>query len=244
MAEEKVNIGDIIRKVKKLFKLAGGTSYKEEAASAMEKARQLLAEYNLSMDEVTVEDEGQKPTTEQAFGIAGAWQESLLRVICNWTNCSPFQSFGYERGGRGKTTLKFVGMPAEIEICKYTYEAVYSQIKKLRKTKSRKEREARRANGESSADSGSHYYLEGYTMGIIDHLRERLKKRVEEEETGRALVLVRNPKIDEWCNVNLGSRGRSFRSDCSAQGRVDGYQDGHKVRIHPGVEHNSSGRIR
>ena len=80
----------IISKIERLLALAGNNPSQEEAQSAMLKAQQMMAKYNLSM-EAFQEKEPEKKEVEQVWvkgGQSCQWMRSLAKVIADNFRCN------------------------------------------------------------------------------------------------------------------------------------------------------------
>lgn len=216
----------IVDKVKKLLSLSNGTNFEKEAVTAMNMARDLLAKYNMTIEDISVKTAAEEnPIKAMSYGADGAWQGSLAVVIADYCSCGAFHIKG---GG-----LMFIGMPYEIDICLYTYEIVYKQIEKMMKKKRRELRKEREETGRSRVDRrDSSYYTRGYAKGIIDYLIQSLKSR-KEYESSMSLVVVRNKKIDDF--MNSLTRLNKVSRPASVRGYYDGFKDGSTITINKAV---------
>ena len=224
----------IVSKVKKLIDRANGTNFEAEAATSLNLARELLAKYNLSMTDVESNQyDAQKPETKMTAVSAGYYQGSLAVVIGQYCNCSSFYSSNF--GTRAKRVLAFVGMPAEVEICTYTFETVAKQIDKMLRKKRKELRATRESEGKDRQNRKlSAFYTRGYADGIIQFLRESLRERIADEKC-RVLVLVKNPKVSAWCEDNLRPGKKRKQQIASEAGFNAGYVDGSKVNVTVGI---------
>lgn len=227
-----------IDKIKKLLRLANGTNFEQEAATAMNMLRDLLAKHNLSMSEIENEDKRVKQSSiddlvKNPFKQSkGNWQTQLMMVIAEYCKCRVLIS---------SPNNIIIGMPFEVEICSYTYEMLHSQIdkmcKKLRRDL-RKERES--SYGYRQDRRNSSFNTRGYTMGIIETLKKRLFER-EKYEQEKGLIVVEHSALVEYCS-------RLKRSTSSIGGRggsgdmyKKGLQDGYKLNISKGISKAKTG---
>lgn len=106
MAEQE----SIIRKIQKLFALAGNNPSEEEAASAMTRAQELLAEYNLDIAMVqnafvpggtTAPASEKREKTKMTRSAQYQWQRELWRAVAEANFCWHWVIEVYE-GKRGK----------------------------------------------------------------------------------------------------------------------------------------------
>lgn len=142
---------EILDKVKKL--LALGTSPSEaEAASALEKARTLLARYGLSLADV----EAHAPEVSQSVLLEKKrlrpWETHLIHVIAL---CTFTQALHVNRGSVGQILL--VGREINIGAAQNLFEYLHLVVLKL---------------GRSHRDQVVH--LESFKRGVVHRLGERL----------------------------------------------------------------------
>ena len=116
----------INEKIIKLLSLADSPN-EHEAKAALLKARELMAEHNLTMGDLgkqTVEiisDEVGVTCTS----MTNPWVATLGAVIAKQYRC---RSFSRKTKGSKIYRLFFVGMPDDFEICKTTYNYAYNYI--------------------------------------------------------------------------------------------------------------------
>jgi len=237
MSENGLTREQIIDKVKKLMALSKGSNFEGETDTALQKARDLLAKYNMDMSEVEAKAyQEAKPEFKESDIQVGAWQFPLAKVIGSYVNCSPF----YSSGINGQC-IRFIGMKAELEICIYTYHHVAQQIDKMCRNKRKELRAEREESGLNRQDRrASSEFTKGYALGIIYRLKERIETRLQSEVKGTALVLVEHPKIMQWKRANLVASNRRSRITASGTGYSQGYRDGDKVTINPGLRSGSN----
>lgn len=114
---------EILERVKKLLAL-GDTSRNDsegEAKAAMLKAQRLMAEYDISIEEVEDKDEEQYSHEECEHKWDYAYRVPLAQVLAKNFRCMVY--------ARGKKIV-FMGHPADAKICKATFEFAYQFIQK------------------------------------------------------------------------------------------------------------------
>jgi len=228
--EEKTTREKIIEKVKKLIALADGSSFEGEIDVAMRMARSLLAKYNLSMSDVERNEyDKSEPSQVDTGSPYGYWQPKLANIIGKYTNCQPFI--------RSRShILCFVGMPPELEICIFTFSSVCHQIDSMTRKKRKELRDEReRLTGNRQDRVNSSYYIRGYVEGILVRLKEKLSTLMQDESTGKSLVLVKHPKVQEWVDINLGKPKMRHRPSSSSDGFDSGYVDGNNITLQKGI---------
>ena len=80
-------------------------------------------------------------------------------------------------------------------------------------------------------------------MGMVRYLRESFVHQVEEEQC-RALVLVKDPKVQDYVdNLKLKNAKSHNIHPSSLSGFNAGYKDGKKVMVRRGIEESSKSSI-
>lgn len=239
MAEE-LTREQVIEKAKKLFAVSEGTNFENEAKVALNKMRDLLAKYNLSMGDIDGNHSERNPEFKLMTEKTGYWQGSLATVVANFCNCTAF----YTTVSKSRV-LRVIGMPHEVEICTFTFSHIAEQIDKLMRKKRKELRAQRQREGRDRQDrQASSYFTRGYVDGIIIRLKQRLDDRLNDEAGGKALVLVQHPKVKDWVDKNIGRSLRKSRQQAaSEEGFQQGFRDGDKVNIHRGLGHKDKKRL-
>lgn len=154
---------DILAKVKKLMAL--GTSPSEaEAASALEKARTLLARYGLSMEDVETSESEIVENTLLEKKRLRSWESQLIWVV---TTATFTQALHVQRGDVGRVLIigREVNALAAAELFAYLHLVVL----KL-----------------GRAHSGEVAHLESFKTGVVQRIGERLLYDREDAWTGES----------------------------------------------------------
>lgn len=235
--DEKLTREKILDKVRKLMALAEGSTFEGETATALARARDLLAKYNLSMSDVEREAYNEESPIHVHIDVQdGYWQAKLGLVIAGFTN-----TVCYLGGGRGRKRIYIMGMEHEVEVGKYMFVHIARQIDKMMRKYRRELRDERERMGyeRQNARETSHH-TRGYVLGIIARLKERLDERLaqESDNTCTALVLHKHPKVIAF-EDSLGIRRRRERGGSNAA-YEQGKRDGNKITINQGIAHRKS----
>ncbi len=217
---------EVVEKIQKLLALAGeGNPEKEESETALLKAQELLLKYNMKIEDVenvvTEEEEVQSDTIlSDATAKSYMWKAKIATVVCPNFRCSILLGNRWQSGSRKSKDLKVIGMPDDVSACaevlRFTfsfYNASWQTFKK-------------------DADSGSkaqtyalkNDYLNGFLRGLAERFAENVKEK--------ALVLVRDGKVDEFLKANA-KPGRTLpqgHSDFNVDALAHGYVDGKSAR--------------
>lgn len=152
---------EILAKVKKLLAL-GESPSEAEAASALEKARSLLARYGLSMSDVEATDSLVTEGTLLEKRRLRKWEAHLVFVV---TQATFTQALHVSRGDSGRVLIigREVNVAAAAELFAYLHLAVLK---------------LGRAHGDRVA------HLESFKMGVVHRLGERLSDGWAQGESG------------------------------------------------------------
>ena len=211
----------LIERIRKLLALTG-SDYAEEAQSALAKAQILMAENDLSMTEIeaATSEEG---VTEQDLNLnkkkTADWEKRLVSVVARSFRCIVFYYY-IDNGSK----IAIVGMPSDVEIAveaaNFALEAATKAWSKYRPKLKRKRESEGRDTTRRTMNELKHDFMKGFRTGV----RNALKKNVE----SHALVLVPDPKVQEYRNEN-GGKSYSYQAAQRGDHRVQqqGYDTGH-----------------
>lgn len=245
------NVLKKLRKLQKLYEGAKAINSEGEAANAAALIKKLLAEYNLTIDEVGTEEqkkENEKIENEIFSGythhsIGGQWEYRLWYVLCKWNFCKCFMY------GNSYKRLIMFGSKANIEIVKWMFEVLSERFVEFsveRWKKYRLTEEYAMQIHKCSKDRFQRGYLQGAVEGLDAKLTEINKrdKQVEPEFDAKvtALAVRSNTAIDQYITDNYGW-GKSRRTTNANRagnysGRRQGYSDGYNTDIHKPIQNN------
>lgn len=206
----------IIKKIQKLYRLAESAGSDSEAENAMQRAREMLSKYNLSLQDV--ESFTEEECSESVFTIKKAHLPSYSKVLANAMkklfSCNVVASRKYENGAP-RTRLTFVGVGPDAVLACQAYDFLYTHAK-------RKARSYRYTPAQTSE------YLFWFTVSIgsrVDEIVRRLRESLPHET---ALVPVKNAAVDAYVDRHYpdlvpGRPASKARfTVCGAQGMRDG----------------------
>ena len=116
----------ILRKVEKLLKLAGGTSFEAEAKSAMEQAGRILARYGFELSDIkTQEDIPDQIARENVRGLTHrrrSWESGLATGIAKAFRSRSviFRTFDPE-ASKEQWNVAFFGLPSDLSLVTFFY---------------------------------------------------------------------------------------------------------------------------
>lgn len=238
---EKMSIDKVMRKIAKLKKLYEGAkkiNSEGEANNAAALIQKLLAEYNLTMEEVGTAEEkaANNVIHEQISGytrksIGGYWEQRLTYVICRWNFCNCYIY------GNSYKKLVIVGKKDNLEMVKWLLDMLKERFVAFSNNRY-KEYVNGLAEGVKpcSKDKFQRSYLMGCAAGLDaklkeEHEREK-KEEVELSTKITALVVRNNAAIDEYVEKTWGkvANGRRTTERWDAA-RSTGYKDGKNTNI-------------
>ncbi|OHD48707.1 MAG: hypothetical protein A2Y29_13950 [Spirochaetes bacterium GWE2_31_10] len=153
---------DILEKVKKLMAL-GNSPSEAEAASALEKARVLLARYGLSLADVKTQSSEIVQNVILEKKRLRAWESHLIHVICN---CTFTQAIHAQRNGIGQVLI--IGRELNTLAAADLFTYLHLAVLKLSR---------------SHSDQVGH--LDSFRHGLVHRIGERLTDAsAGKEETG------------------------------------------------------------
>lgn len=199
----------------------------EEALDAARKLAELLAEYNLTLDEVQLRRQPfdrqathfeRDPVAERLWKVAGG--------IAHMTGSR------YWRGAGSSTveTIEFFGFEHEVEVSRYLLAlcagAMRRELRRLKKAYALLVPNARRRK------------ILPFLDGMADRLFERLWEMKPKEPTGKGLVVLRDSLIVQALkDAGIETKSSAARRSLELEPNYHaGRAAGERVAIHAGVE--------
>lgn len=241
---ENQNLDSVLKKLRKLQNLYDGAkkiNSEGEAMAAAAAIQRLLTQYNLSMDEISADENESKDTIleEKWSGfsyksIGGKWESRLTYVLCKWNFCKCF-----EHGGSYKVLL-IVGKKENIETVKWLREMLSERFVEFSK---KRFKEFQQTDEYKFRPIGKDKYQRSYLMGCCSGLDAKLLEESERDKKEdadfsakvTALVVRNDAAIKEYVEskYKVGT-GRPVRERLDAA-RNSGFQDGHNTDLYKPV---------
>jgi hypothetical protein len=120
---------EVLEKIRKILELAKRGGTEEEADTAMKMARNILAQYNMTVDQVSF-DEDDGIERDQFGHLTKKWKRNLMAAIAKLYFCKVYTDF-HRQKGKGITMI--TGKESNIEITKNLFEYVAGVGEKLSK---------------------------------------------------------------------------------------------------------------
>jgi len=228
MSAQREALIDRIRKLQK-FTLAAGCS-EHEASAAAQKVSALIAEYDVTSDELRIRTDAKGCITDTFIELNATrsdWMTCALPIArlyhCRvwYTNdrADPL-GLGFEQP---ITVLKYFGFPSDVAACVATSAIIYNSI-----------------TGEAAAlprRSGK-LYLESFRAGMIARICERLREMTQQRQaaqvTGQALIVLKDALVTEEyakLNLRLGTVRSSTMKDYNSAAFAAGAAAGNRTDL-------------
>lgn len=223
----------ILLRIKKLFALAESSNI-NEAESAMKKAHELVAKYNIEI----ITNNINRHFTSISVGVPGLrhpkenyYLAGLLRdYYFVWTIWVPMFMIEKEKMGR---ILELSGSLENIEIASYVHDFMKHHIES-------------RWLEYNSKKSLNRYRKTDFATGIIKGFSAKLKKATESKYSStNALIKSGDPVLNKYIKykyphiINISAK----RSSCDAKVLQDGINIGKNLVISKGITKTGSGKI-
>jgi hypothetical protein len=209
----------IIERVRKLLALSN-SSNEHEAALAAAHAQRLLAEHNLSMSELEIQEEGAGETELQVARTVPKWLSSLFAIVATAFDCLPIVTTTH-----ACSRLRFIGVGEDPGVATCTLQYL---IKELRRLASGYLRSLEAAHNRLSATDRQRI-RSSYLLGGVQGVQQTLAaQKTRTPTTSQALVPVKDALIRQYREDHLGelktrrNRSSTVVSAAFHQGRQDG----------------------
>lgn len=225
-----------VKQARKLMEMTTSCGASEaEANFAMKRLSEIQAVYNLTLDEIVLENLEYKQISISATKQKGCPMMGLVTSIAKFTDTKVWFDAGdknYKRTSSGRYRVmaigageyKFFGLEPDIEMAKFLFSYIDNTREQLELAFKKMEVYTgitRRGGKRSALDS----FRKGFNNRIRNKMFELYEERAEERAastTGKDIVLdkesVRERKFKEQMNIKLTSRGATsgYASNSSA----------------------------
>ena len=205
----------VVGRVRKLLNLSASAN-EHEAIAAAAKAQELLSKYNLKMSEIPSHDQSAMKAEESRVRVrkmADEWMYVLSDYTAKAFDCDYYHTSGVYGH------MVFIGVGADSEVCAWTYEYIYTQLKRMVTKKYGRLTKSNRLKRES--------YLRAAVYSVGEWL---LATKKLNKITSEALVPVKRGAIDALMPKDIRERVfRAVAADFSAS--IDGRRDGETIPL-------------
>lgn len=224
----------IIKKIRKLLNLQYGAEKigsDGEAYAAAKLVNKLLMEHNLSLGDITLDENKGKVTIKEGSFISYAdkygttWKKALLSVICENNLCTILLTPGMKK-------MNIVGSEENVIIVEEFYKYLVEVFNRLALQRFNELQNEAMKEGKYLPPVFKKKFFTSYLNGIPYGLQENYNQRKPtSEET--ALVLSHKEVIQEYISGKFGDvkKARSRRPDIDSDMANLGYKDGLNVSL-------------
>lgn len=232
----------IITRIKKLLALSQSPN-EHEAISAAEKAQAILATYNLSMADVTLEEADEFVIDNEIATESAPWKRQVAVMTAKMYFCTYF----YTQKNEYKNTRKirrdmhsFVGAKHNIVIAKMMFMYLVTTIERLAL-------EGKRKSAAEGRDTWGNTYRRSFSWACACRVGRRIQDRIDaakrggeiKAESGNTLPALASlyDQTDKLLKEHLAKKvGRMRQSKRRGsihdlQGAADGYEAGNKIGL-------------
>lgn len=218
-----------LAKIKKLIRLAKGTSSPEEAANAMAKVQAYMREYGLSETDVEFSKikESSSAGAPSDAAKSPVYMHALARLICRAFGLEAYFSGQWRSTGPLKRLVRFYGPGELAEITAYAFDVLSRQMKLARKAY--QDKHCKRCKPATRISRGDQF-CEGWVGGALGVITSF---GVSPGECGMLERYAKKRKS----SYGESSAAKSFRGSDDAVSA--GYLAGKDARLHHGVSGES-----
>lgn len=206
----------ILDRIKKLQALSE-SSNPHEAANALSRMQKLMAEYDLSSDDIALADI-EEQYAETDIKSPAQWHIRLVSLIADIFQCAPVWVSTWEGG---QTT--FIGLSPRPELATYCWNVLYPKLVKARSDFVKKQPNQCKRTTKAARGNA---YAESWVIGI----RSKVQLLAIDDKT-KALIATHKKRNHQDLST---TNGRSAKGNLG-NSRSRGYRDGKAASIHAPV---------
>lgn len=216
----------VIEKVRKLLALSSSNN-QHEAALAAAHAQRLLAEHNLSMSELEVQEEGAGEVAIEVAKTVPKWLSSLFATVANGFDCFPIVTTS-----ESCSRLRFIGVGEDPAVACCTLQFLMQELRRLATAYLRSNEAAQGRLSAADRQRVRTSYLLGGAQGVRQAL---MAQKAQTPTTSTALVPVKDALIKQYREQQIGAirMQRTRRSTVLAAAFQQGKNDGAALQIRP-----------
>lgn len=247
MEHTKEQMDDIMSKIKNLKSLYEGAKKigsENEAAAAAAVLNKLLLKYNLTMDEVDLNERPEDPINHEVISgfeyksIGGEWENRLTNVLCKHNLC---HSYVY---GSSYKRLLIVGKRENMELVKWLLAMLKERYVSFSKTAYKEYKEsADYRYTRYSKDRFQRSYLLGCAEGLDEKLTAEREREKKEDQTFaaqvNALVVQSDGALKAYVAEQFGKTGHRTGGHTTAySARQAGREEGRRTELYKPISDN------
>ena len=240
MSDEKID--KLYEKLRKLMALkesaieVGSVGEAEAAAAAIQR---LLREYNLSEEEIPLEQRVANPIVVEKlnyyFVYRNNWYRDFMMVLSNANLCQTLRESARHGNRWIPDKLMVVGRKTNVDVVMFLASQLGNRLVAFCKAAYRKHVELKWAEGVTAVSEQT--FATNYLMGCVAGLERKFEE--QNRPTEQSLVLSRTQEIEDFKKMLYGET-KSARTAKQTVNHKDafweGYQKGRDVDIYEGIE--------
>ncbi len=195
----------IIARVKKLMAMAADGSSPNEAMIAAERARKLMDQHQLSIEDLTERSQFNTKSPSSARKFTPHWENVISVAIANYNDCKA--TLEYDVGKRGYR-LTFKGFDEDVQVANYMFCYIIENGKR-QCSKYFKDQGHSRYNARLGTS-----FKDSYAREIIIKINELIENRKVESEKGTGLMVIKQQLVEqEFGETNYINKSRGRKLD-------------------------------
>ncbi|EKS2200177.1 DUF2786 domain-containing protein [Salmonella enterica] len=228
------NKSKYIAKIKKLLRLARGTSSPEEAANAIAKAQAYMRQHGISENDAELSDvrEAASAGAPSDAGTPPRYMHVLCRLVCDAFGVECYITGKFRASGSLKRNVCFYGPDSRPDIAAYAFDVLSRQM--MAERKKYQDKHCKRCKPSTRVDRGDQF-CEGWVFGARKAIT--VYEVTQEEKNRLALYadILRSSKglYDGNMRSAKACRGAEFASTA-------GYIAGKNAKLHQGINGQNS----
>lgn len=225
----------IVERIRKLLALSTSDN-QHEAELAMKKANDLMAEHQISMTQVEVDNATKDGVVEDRHEVEGLRMKYIWVVRLGMAAARLYDCEAYNTNRLHGTVVGFIGQKADIEMAKVTFDYLFRSWGHFVETDLK---EAKKWADHQWKPAHTMKFKQGHGQGYAAALlrranelaAERHKKVSDSSETGKALVVLKNQLVNTYMKKKKFRTSRSNESSGSGAGYSAGAHRGRTVAL-------------
>lgn len=218
-----------LARIKKLLRLAKGTSSPEEAMNAMAKAQAYMRKYGVSESDVELSEIREAASTGAPSDARSVprYMHGLCTLVCRAFGVECYIGGRWRSSGSLKRHVCFYGPDARPEIAAYAFDVLSRQMKAARKTY--QDKHCKRCKPATRTARGDQF-CEGWCSGAARVIQAF---GVTPQEAG--LMERYTQRLRECRGVRDGDMREAKACRGAASASTAGYYEGRNAKLHQGV---------
>jgi hypothetical protein len=217
----------VLRKIKKMFALAG-SSNENEARTAMVMANNLLLKHNISIADVENKKDYVHKYVGEVLSRTPGEYNFISNILSDYFFVLTIWMFSYDaKNDRKGSRLELSGSPENVEIAEYVYHYLINQIENLWQ------------NYKRENNIGHQKFRKSFIMGVLMGFKEKLQlDRATSKERG--LIWLGDPELNNYYHhlhpriKTVSTGGHNVYEDA----KNEGYSKGKNLNLHLGLKNN------